>query len=91
MTQGDAQEFGDFFLNLDDGLGFLQSAGEAVIFATQWFIFLDHGVSPAAAPAPFFGLEGLDGPGLSLPPPSGEMGGVEGFPAQEGADLPGIG
>jgi hypothetical protein len=54
------------------------------------FILLDHRVSPAAAPTAFLGLEGLDGSGLSLPPPGGEMGGVETFPAQEGADLPGI-
>jgi hypothetical protein len=38
-----------FFLNLDDGLGLLQPAGEPVMIPAQLFILLDHGVSAAAA------------------------------------------
>jgi hypothetical protein len=77
-----------YFLKFNDGLSLLEFTEEPIVGTAQLVVFLDQRVLPTGLAASFLGPEGLEGAGVPLPPPGGQVGGVEPLPAQQDANLP---
>ena len=85
-TQRDPQEFGGFFLDLQDDLGLFQPLLEPGVLLTQLLVLPNHGITPASFGATLFSKrpQGALTPGS---PPSGQMGGIQPFPSQQSGDF----
>ena len=88
LGQRDAQELGDFSLDLDDALGGREPLLEPGVLAGEAVDLLGQRIRPAATRRP---SQRFEGTALAGPSPVHEVARVEALTAQDGTDATGLG
>src|SRR5271157_928346 len=89
--QGNPQDLGEFFLNLDDRLGLAELFRQPLSFPLEPLVFGDQGSVGVGFPATTLGGQTGQRSCLALLPPGAQVRRVQPLAAQQGAELAGLG
>src|SRR3990170_737654 len=89
--QGNPQDLGEFFLNLDDRLGLAELGCQPLGFPLEPLVFGDQGGVGVGLPPTTLGGQGGQRPFVPLLPPSAQVRRVQTLATQQDAELAGLG